>query len=116
MNRIFAAAAFCCLAGLPALAANPKVDAAVKAFSAVEADKAKLDTYCKMSKSMSAGGSGELSEQQEESMGKEMEGYMKQLGSEFEAAWEAGGDLEPESEDGKAYDAALEKLDAKCPQ
>lgn len=116
MNRIIAAAVFCCLAGIPALAANAKVEAAVKAFSAVEGDKGKLDTYCKMSKSMSSGGSGELTEQQEEAMGKEMEGYMKALGSEFETAWEAGGDLEPESEDGKAYDAALEKLDAKCSQ
>ncbi len=116
MNRIFALAAFCCLAVAPALAQNAKVDSAVKAFAAVEADKAKLDTYCKMSKSMSSGGAGEMTEAQEETMGKEMEGYMKTLGSDFESAWEAGGDLEPESADGKAYDAALEKLDAKCPQ
>lgn len=114
MKRILAAAALCCLAGTPLLAANAKVDAAVKAFAGVEADKAKLDTYCKMSKSMSSGGSGEMTPAQEETMGKEMEGYMKTLGSEFESAWEAGGDLEPESEDGKAYDAALEKLDGKC--
>lgn len=114
MKRILAAAAVCCLAA-PAFALDAKVESAVKAFAAVENDSKKLDTYCKMSKAMSAGG-GELTEAQEEAMGKEMEGYMKALGSEFEAAWNAGGDLAPESEDGKAYDAALEKLDAKCPQ
>lgn len=114
MNRILAAAALCCLAA-PALAADAKVENALKAFSAVEADQKKLETYCKMSKAMSAGG-GEMTEAQEDALGKEMEGYMKTLGPEFEAAWNAGGDLAPESEDGKAYDAALEKLDAKCPQ
>ena len=39
---------------------------------------------------------------------------MKELGPEFETAFEAGADLDPDSEDGKAYDAALDKLDAKC--
>jgi hypothetical protein len=40
---------------------------------------------------------------------------MKELGPEFEAAFETGADLDPESEDGKAYDAAIDKLDGKCP-
>ncbi len=43
-----------------------------------------------------------------------MQDYIKQLGADFETAFEAGADLDPDSEDGKAYDAALDKLDAKC--
>ncbi len=31
---------------------------------------------------------------------------MKQLGPDFETAFEAGADLDPDSADGKAYDAA----------
>jgi hypothetical protein len=111
---IAAVGAGCLLMSAAAVAADAKVEEAIKAFSAVEADKAKLDTYCKMSKSMSAGGDGEMTEAQEAEAGKEMEGYMKTLGSDFEKAWETGGDVDPETADGKAYDAALEKLDNKC--
>jgi hypothetical protein len=39
---------------------------------------------------------------------------MKELGDDFETAFEAGADLDPDSEDGKAYDAALDGLDGKC--
>ena len=49
-----------------------------------------------------------------EALDKQMQTYMKDLGSDFESAFEAGADLDPESEDGKAYDGALDKLDAKC--
>jgi hypothetical protein len=49
-----------------------------------------------------------------EELDKQMQGYMKQLGSDFETAFEAGADLDPDSADGKAYDAALDGLDAKC--
>lgn len=116
MSKLLYITAACFLVVSPALAANPKVDAAVKTFATVEGDKPKLETYCKMSKSMAAGGAGEMTEAQEEALGKEMEGYMKTLGAEFETAWETGGDLDPESADGKAYDAALGKLDGKCPK
>jgi hypothetical protein len=43
-----------------------------------------------------------------------MQTYMKELGADFETAYEAGADLDPESADGKSYDAALDKLDDKC--
>ncbi len=46
-----------------------------------------------------------------EELDKQMDGFMKQLGPEFQTAFEAGADLDPESEDGKVYDAAMDKLD-----
>ncbi len=113
MQKFLAAIAACGLLVSPALAANASVEAAAKAFDAVAADAAKLKTYCEMSKVMSSGDETE-DESKSEALDKQMQDYMKQLGSDFEAAFEAGADLDPESEDGKAYDAALDKLDAKC--
>ena len=49
-----------------------------------------------------------------EELDKKMDGFMKELGPEFQSAFEAGADLDPESADGKTYDAAMDKLDEKC--
>jgi hypothetical protein len=113
MKMILAACAACGLLASPALAASAAVDTAVKAFDQVAADPGKLKTYCEMVKLM---GSSEDDQDDAKSaeLDKQMQGYMKELGSDFESAYEAGADLDPDSEDGKAYDAALDKLDAKC--
>ena len=42
-------------------------------------------------------------------------GLMKQLGPDFEAAWNAADDLDDNTEDGKAYNAAMDDLAGKCP-
>ena len=112
MKRILAACAVCGLLASPALA-NPTIDAAIKTFDAVGADAAKLKTYCEMSK-LSAGGGDDADDSKSEALDKQMQTYMKDLGPDFEAAYEAGADLDPESADGKSYDAALDKLDDKC--
>ncbi len=112
MKKILAALALCGLIVPPALAANASVESAVKTFEAVGADAAKLKTYCEMSKLMSTG--DDADESKAEALDKQMQGYMKQLGDDFESAFEAGADLDPDSDDGKAYDAALDGLDAKC--
>jgi hypothetical protein len=112
MNKILAAIAACGLCASPALAVSASVDTAIKAFDKVAADPAKLKTYCDMSKLMSS--SDEQDDSKSEALDKQMQGYMKDLGPEFESAFEAGADLDPDSEDGKTYDAALDKLDAKC--
>jgi hypothetical protein len=112
MKKILAALALCGLFVPPALAANASVESATKTFEAVGNDAAKLKTYCEMSKLMSSG--DDEDESKAEALDKQMQGYMKELGDDFEAAFEAGADLDPDSEDGKAYDAALDALDAKC--
>jgi len=115
MKRILAAIAVCGLFVPPALAASETVQAAVKTFDQVAADPAKLKIYCEMHKLMSTAEDGE-DESKAEATDKQMQEYMTQLGPDFETAFEAGADLEPDSEDGKAYDAALDKLDEKCSQ
>jgi hypothetical protein len=112
MRKILAALAVGGLCVPAAYAADAKVEAAIKTFDAVAADAGKLKTYCEMSKLMSSGDDQDDSKAAE--LDKQMQGYMKQLGSDFETAFEAGADLDPESADGKAYDAALDGLDAKC--
>lgn len=112
MNKILAALALSGLFLSPAFAASESVESAIKTFDKVSADADKMKTYCEMVKLMSSG--DEEDEAKAEELDKQMQGYMKQLGPDFEAAFEAGADLDPDSADGKAYDEALDKLDAKC--
>jgi hypothetical protein len=112
MKKMLAALALCGLFVPPALAASANVESAVKTFEAVGNDPARLKTYCEMNKLMSAG--DDEDESKAEALDKQMQGYMKQLGDDFEAAFEAGADLDPDTDDGKAYDAGLDALDAKC--
>jgi hypothetical protein len=112
MKKVLAAIAMCGLLAAPAVAVSDNVAAAVKTIEQVGNDPAKLKTYCEMSKLMSTG--DDEDESKAEALDKQMQGYMKELGTDFEAAFEAGADLDPDSEDGKAYDAALDGLDGKC--
>lgn len=109
MMRVLAACAAVCLAASPVLAASPKIDAAVKVFSAVAADAGKLKTFCAMTKVMDAAG-----EKEDPKLDAQIEGYMKQLGKDFETAWNAAEGLDDNSADGKAYNAAVDVLAAKC--
>jgi hypothetical protein len=109
MKRIVVAAVAVCLAAAPAFAASPKVDAAIKTLKAVSADPAKLKTFCDMSKVMNA-----MGEKQDAAAEAKIDGFMKQLGTEFETAWNVGNDLSENSPDGKAYGAAVDDLSGKC--
>lgn len=115
MTRLapFAAALTLALMGGQALALDAKVDAGIKAFAAVEADAAKVKTYCTMSKAMAAA-TDESDSAKSEAADKEISGYMTQLGPDFQKAWDLGAELNPDSEDGKAMNAALDKLEDKC--
>jgi hypothetical protein len=112
MKKYLAALALCGLCASPVFAANAAVETAVKTFDTVSNDAAKLKVYCEMSKAMSSADAEDDSKA--EVLDKQMDGFMKQLGPEFQTAFEAGADLDPESEDGKKYDAAMDKLDDKC--
>jgi len=41
-------------------------------------------------------------------------GFMKQLGTDFETAWAVAEGLNDDSPDGKAYNSALDELAGKC--
>lgn len=114
MKKFLAACALCGLFAAPVLAANAAVDTAVKTFDAVGNDAAKLKTYCELSKVMSSADTED--ESKDEEISKQMDGFMKTLGPEFQTAFDVGADLDPSSEDGKKYDEAMNKLDDKCGQ
>lgn len=97
------------LACSPALAASPMIDAAAKVFSAVAADPAKLKTFCEMSKVLEAAG-----DKEDPKIDAQVDGYIDQLGDDFETAWEAGEGLDETSPDGKAFNDAVDALEAKC--
>ena len=109
MKRVVIAAVAVCLAAAPAFAASPKIDAAVKTFKAISADSAKLKTFCEMSKAMDA-----MGEKQDPVAEAKIDGLMKQLGADFETAWNAAEGLNETSADGKAYNGALDDLSNKC--
>jgi hypothetical protein len=43
-----------------------------------------------------------------------IQGYVKQLGTDFETAWIASADVDAETPDGKAISGALDDLTGKC--
>lgn len=109
MNRVLVACAAICLLAQPALAASPKIDAAVKTFKAVGANPAKLKTFCEMTKVMDA-----MGDKEDKAAEAKITGYMKELGADFETAWNAGEGVQENSPDAKALDAALDELAGKC--
>jgi hypothetical protein len=111
LRTVYLALAAAVLFAVPAHAADAKVTAAIATFKAVGADKAKLDTYCAMSKEMAAGG-----EKGNAASDAKIDGYMKTLGKDFEAAWNVGEGLDEKSDDAKALGAALDDLEDNCPK
>src|SRR6185369_8754920 len=103
------AAVAVCVAAAPAFAASPKIDAAIKTFKAVGADPAKQKVFCDMSKAMDAAG-----EKPSPAVEAKIDGFMKQLGADFETAWAVADGLNENSPDGKAYNNALDELAGKC--
>jgi hypothetical protein len=109
MKRVVVAGVAFCLGTAQAFAAAPKIEAAVKVFKAVAADPAKLKTFCAMNKVMEQAG-----EKEDPKLDAQIDGYMKQLGAEFEAAWNSGDGVDENSADGKVLYAAMDDLAAKC--
>ena len=111
MKRIVLAGVVACLGSYGALAASPKIEAAVKTFRAVAADPGRLKTFCEMTRTMDS-----IGDKEDAAAEAKIDGLMKQLGPDFDAAWNAADDLDDNSEDGKAYNTAMDDLAGKCPQ
>jgi hypothetical protein len=108
--RIVVSAAFVCLGAYSAMAASPKVEAAVKTFKAVAADPAKLKLYCAMNTALE-----NAAEKKDKAAAAKIPQLIKQIGPEFEAAWNAGEDVDDDTPDGKVFVSALDELTDKCP-
>jgi len=98
------------LVTIPALAASPKVEAAVKVFQAVGADANKLKTFCEMMQI-----EAKMGEEEDPVLNAQMNKLLDQLGAEFKAAWNTVEEIDDDSPDGKVLNAALEQLEDKCP-
>jgi hypothetical protein len=110
MKRAVVAGCAACLCAYAVLAASPEVESAIKTFKAVAADPAKLSAFCAMTKTLDG-----LGDDDDAAEAKVTE-FIKQLGPEFDAAWKTADNVEEESEDGQALNAALDEAIAKCPQ
>jgi hypothetical protein len=96
------------LAGSPAVAGSAEVEAAIKLFNAVAADPVRLKIFCDMDDILEAAG-----DKDDPKIDAEIDAYIDRLG-DFATAWEAGEDLDENSPEGKAFNAAVEALEAKC--
>ena len=109
MIRTIAIAGIVCLMSTAVLAADAKVESAVKTFAATAADPAKLKTFCEMTEAMDAAG-----DKEDSAADAKIDGYMKTLGPDFESAWNAGETVDEASADGKALDKAIDDLTSRC--
>ncbi len=98
-----------CLLTVAASATDAKVETAIKVFKQTEADAGKMKTYCEMTKTMDAAG-----DKEDAATDATIDGYMKQLGPDFQTAWNTGDGIDENSADGKAFGAALDELASKC--
>ncbi|MBK9078080.1 MAG: hypothetical protein WBP38_04440 [Hyphomicrobium sp.] len=110
MKRALFAVA-CCLAVSPVQAAGVDAATITKSIDAATADPVKAKAYCDLAAKFDEVGDDE---KKAEAAGSEIDAYFQTLGAEFEAAWDAGQNAEETSPEGKAFDAAMTKLDATC--
>jgi len=104
--RILVAALTLALSTMQAEAASPKVEAAIKTIQAVAADPNQQKTFCALLA---------IDDEKDDPSAKAaIDAYVKQLGSEFQSAWEIVQSTDENSPDGQAISAVLEELDRKC--
>jgi hypothetical protein len=111
MRLVLAAILAVGLGAVPASAASPKVETAIKVFQAVGADANKMKTFCTLTKTLDS-----MGDKDDPKVEAQVAALIKQLGPDFETAWAASDDLDENSPDAKAFEAALEAVSSKCPQ
>jgi hypothetical protein len=92
-----------------AAAAIDDVDLAIKVVKETGADASRLRTYCELTKTISAAGN-----KQDAGVDAKIDGYLKQLGPNFETAWNTGESADENSVAGREFSAALDELASKC--
>ena len=110
-NRCSAILAACfALAAGPALAGDAKLDAAIKTFTDTGNDPKQLGIYCQMNALVAS------AQSEEDIDAAKVADLLDKLGLGFAAAIHLDGQLTPGSADAKAYRAAMDILDRKCPK
>jgi len=113
--RLLAVAGCFAMTCSSALAADARLDPALKAIAAIGTDPGKLMTFCEMSATMAAA-DNEKDQSKNDAADKKVEDLMKSLGPDFTTAWSLGEELDPDKPDGKALGDAMDALDSKCPK
>lgn len=96
----------------PACAASVEVESAIATLAKLEADAANLQVLCKINAELEAAGEDAA---KSEPLDRQLQEFVQSLGPEYVAAWDLMDELNPSSEDGKALNAAFERLEDKCP-
>jgi hypothetical protein len=94
-------------------AVSPKVESAIKSLEKIESDGAKFQAFCKLLRDID-----DVPEQDEakvEALEVQLDNLLKSIGLDVMRAWDLGSDLDPQSEDGQAFEAAVDALEEKCP-
>jgi hypothetical protein len=102
------------LAAAPALAASQNVEAAIKSLAKIEADATKFKAFCKLIKDLDDVPDQDTAKA--EALEGQLENLLKSIGFDVLQAWDLGADLDPASEDGKAFEAAIDALEDRCPE
>ena len=112
MRRFALLVAGASLLGSPAQAASVQVQSAIASLAKLEADAPKLEAFCKINTELEAAADDAA---KSEALDRQMEAFVRSLGPEYVAAWDLVEELNPDSEDGKALNAAFDSLEDKCP-
>ena len=96
----------------PVQAASVQVQSAIASLAKLENDAAKLETFCKINADLDAAGDDAA---KSEALDRQMDVFVRSLGPDYVAAWDLAEELNSESEDGKALNAAFDSLEDKCP-
>lgn len=112
MKYVLALAGGICVLAQPAQAASPQVETAIQALSKMEADPVKFRAFCTIVKELAAVEEQNLAKA--EALDKQLDELLRTMGQDVFNAWDLGADLDPRSEDGMAFDAAVEALEDKC--
>jgi len=114
-SRILAIAICLAFAASPALAADAKLDAAIKTFTDTGNDPKLLGDYCQMT-ALLASAESDSDTSKADDIDAKVKTLLEALGPDFAKAIDLDGQLTPDSADAKAYRAAIDGLDAKCPK
>ena len=85
---------------------------AAASIEAMAADAKKAEGYCAISKEMA--GVKEGDEKASEEVGKKLDDYLVSISEDTAEAFGIAEAVDPETEEGKAVDAAFAKLEGKC--
>jgi len=97
------------LLAMPAHAASPEVEAAIKTIRAVAADLNLRKTFCAL-----LAIDDDKDNPNATNFKAAIDAYVKQLGSEFQSAWAVVESIDENSPDGQTIRAVLDELDDKC--